>query len=274
MKLIFILFITAFVFSCVDSREPADTTQSTGTTEPGETAETTETTDNSNTNKTVIYENDFSANSLDDFIVVEIGVATVSISQGRLQITPGESYLNRGFVAIDLAAISSEYNPVLDANITKITWAFNASNMDGSTCGACNNTFGFKLFSHSDPSNASAYGYSFSGGGYVGNRMILSQSALAGSPHGPVNNIMIDITDGLGPLPSIGAFKITYDPNTSVWELYYEESTTTLDPMSITNMIGSSINNNFANQPLQYLILYGMNTQLTLFDNLTIAIDN
>ena len=267
MKIIFILSLTFFICSCVESTEPADTTA------PISTIDTTDTTDPSS-NKTVIYENDFSANSLDDFIVGATGVATVNIYQGKLHISPGEMYLNIGFVAIDLAAISSEYNPILDANPTKITWAFNISNIDGNTCGACNNTFSFKLFSHPDPVNGSAYGYSFSGGGFVGNRMTLNQTALANSSFGPVNNIMIDITDGLGPLPSIGAFKITYDPNTGVWELYYEESTTTLDPMSITNMIGSSINNNFANQPLPYLIFSGMNTRQTFFDNLTITIDN
>lgn len=248
MKSIYILLLAAFLSSCGSDN------------------------DNSN-NKVVIYENDFSINSLSDFVVGEIGISTVNISQGKLQINPGEGYLNRGFVVLDLTTISSEYTANLGDNTAKITWAFNVSNIDGSVCGACNNKFGFYLYSFPDPSDGTAYGYSLTGGGYVGNRMLVSQQASANSQFGPINNVMIDIADGLSPLPSIGAFKITYDPNTSVWELYYEESSIIIDPMNITNMIGSATNNNFSNVPLPYLILSGMNTQNTFFDNITVMLE-
>ncbi len=224
-------------------------------------------------NKVIIYENDFSSDSLNDFVVGEIGVATVNIELGKLQINPGTGYLNRGFVALDLAAISSNYMANLDDNTAKITWAFNVSNIDGTVCSSCNNTFGFYLYSFPDPSEGTAYGYSLTGGGYVGDRMLMDQRASTNSPFGPVSNTMIDITDGLGTLPSIGAFKITYDPNTGGWELYYEESIAIMNPMEITNMVGTATNNNFSNTPLPYLILSGTNTASTFFDNLTVMLE-
>ncbi len=176
-------------------------------------------------------------------------------------------------MALDLAAISSNYIANLDDNTAKITWAFNVSNIDGTVCGSCNNTFGFYLYSAPDPSEGTAYGYSLTGGGYTGNRMLINQKASANSPFGSVFNIMIDITNGLGTLPSIGAFKITYDPNTGSWELYYEESVAIMNPMDITNMVGSTTNNDFSNTPLPYLILSGTDTASTFFDNLTVMLE-
>lgn len=228
---------------------------------------------NTNYSEVIIYENDFSNNSLSDFIIGEIGDATVSISQEKLQINPGEGYLNRGFVALDLNAISTEYKSRLDDNLAKITWAFNVSNVDGTVCGACNNLFGFYIYSFPDIHGNTAFGYRFTGGGYVGNRMLFSQNASASSLYGPVFNILIDITNGLGPMPTIGAFKITYDHHSSIWELYYEESLIEIDPMTITNMIGSIMDNSFSNEQLPYIMLSSENTSSTYFDNLTIMLE-
>jgi len=223
--------------------------------------------------KSLIYSNDFSSVSLNDFVVGEIGSATVNVSQGKLQISPGEGYLNRGFVALNMPAISAEYKARLADNAAKIIWSFNVSNIDGSVCGTCNNLFGVNIFSFPDTAEGSAFGYAFNGGGYVGNRMLMTQHALANSKFGPVYNVMIDITNGLAPLPSIAAIKIIYDPGTNLWELYYDVSDTVIDPMSVSNMIGSATNNGFSDEQLPYLILSGQNAQKTFFDNLSVILE-
>lgn len=224
-------------------------------------------------NTILIYQNNFSQNSLDDFIVGETGNSRVSIVNGQLRIDSGEGFLNRGYVALNLAKISSEYFPNLIDNQAKIMWSFNASNSDGEICGACNNLFFFKLFSDPDPSAASAFGYSLIGGGFVGSRIFLVQEAYAASIHGAVNSTIIDINDGLETLPTIGAFKLTYEPHTSKWELYYEEGLSPADPMKINKLLGANINSGFVTEPLSYLILGGYNTSGAFFDNLTVKLD-
>lgn len=220
-----------------------------------------------------IYSNDFSNSSLDDFIIGEKGSAKVSIENGQLRINPGTGYLNRGYVALNLPSISSDYSSRLSDNIAKVVFTFNLSNADSQVCGACNNLFDIKLFSHPDTHEPTAFGYSLSGGGYVGDRMFLARSALARSPYGPVNEIMSDISNGLSTLPSIGAFKLTYDPVTSLWELYFDHSIEAIDPTTLTNLIGTFSNEGFVDEPLPYLILGSESGDSAFFDNLTIAFE-
>lgn len=224
-------------------------------------------------NTVLIYVNDFSHNTLSGFLVGEQGNAQVSIDQGQLRIDPGEGYLNRGYVALDLSRVSPEYSVHLTDNPTKVIWTFNVSNIDGTTCGACNNLFEFNIFSDPDPSAPTGFGYRLIGGGYGGSRVMLLQSALAFSPFGSVNNSIMDITDGLETLPTVGAFKLVYDPSTSLWELYYEESTVPLDPKEINTLVGSGINVGFESEQLPYLILGSYNTGTAFFDNLSIALE-
>ena len=224
-------------------------------------------------NNTIVYENDFSSSSLNDFIIGEVGVATVQINAEKLQINPGSGYLNRGYVAINLADISSTYSSAFASNNAKITWSFNVSNIDLDVCGSCNNLFFMNLFSEPDPSSPTAFGYSLMGGGYVGNRMLLLQSALAHSTHGPVYVEMIDVTDGLAPQPSNGAFKLVYYSDTNLWELYFSQATSVLDPRQITTLVGSSVNSGFVNEQLPYLILGSQSGDSAIFDNLTVTVE-
>ena len=222
--------------------------------------------------KVMIYSNDFSSPALNDFIVGEIGSGKVAIDQGQLHLEPGEGYLNRAFAALNLANLSGHYQSRLNDFPGKIIWAFNVSNVNGLVCGACNNLFMFNVYSSSDPSAPTGYGYNFSGGGFVGDRMMMRQLASANSPFGPVSEIMIDITNGLGNLPSIGAFKIIFDPSTSEWSLYYEVSNTVIDPLTITTLVGTSIQSGFTSELLPYLILGGQETASTYFDNLSVIL--
>lgn len=222
----------------------------------------------------IIYHNDFSDSSLCNLIIGERGTATVNVEQGQLVIKPGEGYKNRGFIAIDLSVIPNKYNSRLDNNTKKITWAFNVSNKDGSVCGSCNNLFSVSLYGFPDTDDGPIYGYTFQGGGFLGNRMVLSKHSAGTSTFGSIFDILIDITNGLDTLPVIGAIKITYDPSFGSWELYYEESTSAINPLTITNLIGTAINNDFSNEPLPYLILSGKNTAATYFDNLTIRFED
>ena len=221
----------------------------------------------------IIYENDFSQNTLNEFVVGEEGSAKVSVDQGQLRIEPGENFYNRGYVALNLPTLSTDYFPKLIDNQAKVIWSFNISNIDGTVCGACNNSFVFSLFSKPDPSDSTAFGYRLVGGGFVGSRVMLVQSALASSIFGPVGNTIVDISDGLEPLPTIGAFKLVYEPSTSLWELYYEESTNPPDPKSISNLVGTGINSGFVSEQLSYLIMGSYNTRSAFFDNLTVMLE-
>jgi len=210
----------------------------------------------------LIYQNDFSNNSLADFIVGQVGTALVSVDLGQLKITPGEGYLNRGYVALDLAAVSTEYPTVLSSSAAKVILAFNISNVDGTVCGACNNLFQFGLYSDPDSSAPGSFGYLVRGGGYVGSRVIFNQGATT----------IVDLADGPETLPIIGAFRIEYDPVTSQWDLYYEESTAVLDPMAITTLVGSGVNNGYTSVTLPYLIMASYNTDSAYFDNLSVML--
>ena len=218
----------------------------------------------------IIYHNDFSdgSNSLDDFTVGELGIAEVLVENGQLRINPGKNYLNRGFVALNAPHVNSAYNAVLTSNTGMITWAFNISNLDG----ASNNVVGFHLFSTSDPSNSSGYGYSFLGGGLVGDRMRFSRSALTNSPFGSIFEPMIDTTNGLSTLPQIGAFRLTFEPIAGEWNLYFEQSTSVIDPLTVDTLIGTSINTGFAHENLPFVIFNSHTSGSAFIDNFTITV--
>lgn len=216
-------------------------------------------------NKVIIYENDFSVNSLTDFIVGEVGSALVSIQGGQLKIAPGEGYLNRGYATLDLSAISADY-PTLFSDASRIIWAFNVSNIDGAVCGSCNNMYQFYLSGVTDTKSPGGFGYALRGGGFVGSRVMFS-------PYGVLSSTIVDLADGPETQPIIGAFRIEYDSTTNQWDLYFEESTSVLDPMMITTLAGSGVNTDFVNVSLPYLIMGSENTNSAYFDNLTVLVE-
>jgi K319L-like, PKD domain len=219
-------------------------------------------------NTGLIYVNNFSQNTLSDFLVGEEGSAQISIDQNQLRIDPGEGYLNRGYVALDLP----KYSAGSIGNPSKIVWAFNVSNIDGTTCGACNNKFGFYLFSDPDPYAPEAFGYALEGGGVGWSKMYFRQQTNLSS-FGSFLNTIFEVDDGLENLPTIGTFKLTYETNTGLWELYYEESLTPFDPKKISTLVGSGINTEFALDKLPYLILFSENTSSSFFDNLSVMFE-
>ena len=142
----------------------------------------------------VLYSNNFDTpTSLDGLTIGQFGSANVILDGGRLRIDPGQGFLNRGFAALNTSAIPG-YNSVLSSNPAVLIWAFNVSNSDG----GLNNAFEFGIFSSPDSHDSTGFGYKVRGGIYVGNRMLLNQSALAFSPFGPVSKTIVDTPNGLG----------------------------------------------------------------------------
>lgn len=222
--------------------------------------------------QTVVYSNNFSGDTLNDFIVTQKGSAQISIEDGRLRIDPGEGYLNRGIIALDMNDFTDVYQSVLSENIGKILYAFNVSNIDGSSCGGCNNSFSLNLFSRPDMHDPSAFGYTLSGGGYVGEEIRFARHALAGSKYGPVIDDLIIENNGLRNAPQIGAFRLEYTPEVGSWVLYFESSTEMLDPLSIEQKVGQANDSEFAGDALPYVILSSENTGTTFFDNFSVSI--
>lgn len=219
-------------------------------------------------NATIIYFNDFSDNSLSDFIVRERGTGKLLVENGQLRINPGRNYLNSAGIVLDAAAKLTNYNSQLSGNIGLITWAFNISNMDGKF----NNNFKFIISSQSKLSEPTTFGYSFQGGGYVADRMMFSRIAYALSPYQSVSETIFDTRYGLPVLPKMGAIKITFNPVNNEWKLYYEVATKKLDPVLIKKLIGTGINKGFVTQNLPYFILSSSTTGAAFFDNFTVLI--
>lgn len=217
----------------------------------------------------VVYSNDFNQpDSLNNLIIGEIGTAKVITDQNQLRINPGFGYLNRGFIVINLADISSFYKYRLAENTGIVTWSFNVSNVDGDF----NNLFQVSIFSKPDPSDAQGFGYVFTGGGYVQNRFILSRQALAFSPFGPVDVPLVDEVNGLGTLPMRGAIKITYNPANHEWHLYFEQASEYPNPTRISTLIGKAVDATFTTESLPYLIFTSEYTGSAFFDNITVSI--
>ena len=83
---------------------------------------------------------------------------------------------------------------------------------------------------------------------------------------------LIDITNGLGPLPNKGSFKITYNPATNEWVLFGKASSYYVDPESVDTFLGSAIDGTYTNWNTPYMGLGGKGTGVNYFDNVTVAI--
>ncbi len=216
----------------------------------------------------VIYSNDFSTETIEDFTILEEGTGKVVLDNGQLRINPGDTYLNRASISLDTSKLLTGYMSQLSLNQGIITWAFNVSNFDGQY----NNTFSFLISNKSSLSELGNFYYSFQGGGFVESRMMLRRSADYRSPFGNVSEDMIDIINGLGILPQVGAIKITFNQTTNEWKLYYEVSDVKLNPVFITTLVGSAINTGFVNENLPYFIFSSNGTGATFYDNFTVLL--
>jgi hypothetical protein len=216
----------------------------------------------------ILYQNDFATNAaLNSLTVIQYGSSHVFIDQGQLRMDPGPlSGSNRSSVSVDLTAVAPAYRARLVDNPGKIIWSFNASNIDAAVCGACNNQFGMHIINTPDPENILPYGYSVEGGGFVGNRVFFFKWPFAEQK--------IELVDGLATLPQMGAFKLVFDPQTLIWELYFEAGTAQIDPATITHLVGTWTDdaNGMIYSLLPYLTLKAKLPQTTYFDNLRVVL--
>jgi len=220
-------------------------------------------------NGDLLYSNNFnSSSSLDSFTIGQVGSGSVGLNNGQLTINPGGGYLNRAYAALILSAIPS-LNAVLSSNSVMIVIAFNVSNSDGGP--NQNNLFQFGIYSSPDPANSTSYGYKLGAGGYVGDQMYFTRSASSQSPFGPVSETFILVYNGLSTLPQVGAVKIAFEPKTGQWRLYFEQHNSAVDPLSITNLVGSGVNSGFASNALPYITFESENYGSVFIDNLSIS---
>jgi len=221
---------------------------------------------------TLIYSNEFEQMSITDFTVTENGTAQVYLFDGQLRIDPGEnSFLDNGFISLDLATLAPIYSSILNNNISSIIWSFNASNINGPVCGVCNNGFDFVLSSEPTYNGSTLFGYALGAGSMVGDRMVFWQVARWASIFGVQTINMMDINDGLSNMPIKGAFKMIFDPSTSEWQLFFEQDLIAPDTQSLTTLVATSINNAYTSEDLRYLVFNSIYTGSSYFDNLTIS---
>jgi hypothetical protein len=236
--------------------------------------------------QTPLYFNDFaSPESLQDFTIIGESFAnysppplhTVSVDNGQVRITSdvfwpnsypnppvlsGLAQLMKGY-----ADLGPGFTSIFSQNAGIISWAFNVANQNGSA----NNEFQFILGStHQDPTGSIApKGYLFWGGGGVGNRMVLARFDAGTGGH---QSEIIDIEEGLGPMPQMGSFRITFDPLTSEWKLFGVMDSSFENPMVVSTLLGSGVDASYANIPLPYFGFGGRDSGVDIFDNVSIVI--
>ncbi|HEX4348799.1 MAG TPA: hypothetical protein VH251_00355, partial [Verrucomicrobiae bacterium] len=200
---------------------------------------------------------------------------SVSVQNGQVQIASsaywpngsnnppvllGSALLMRGN-----AGFGSGFNNVLSQNQNVIEWAFNVANQDGSF----NNEFNFILASTSaDALSTAAQGYEITGGGLVGNRMVLS--TFNEGADGP-QNAVLDMANGLGTLPQMGSFMVTFNPATDQWKLFGTLGGAFVDPAQVSHLLGEGTDATYANTSLPYFGFGGGTTGLDIFDNVSVS---
>lgn len=236
-----------------------------------------------------VYQNTFDApSSLDDFTIygatfpnyTSSPLHSVSIDAGQLRIDtdyyqpngPGTppTFLGRALLSMDTSsAFAPGYESVLSQNSGLISWSFDVSNQNG----GFNNHFSCVLASTKANPYSSvggfAQGYAFSGGGMVGNRMVIRRFDYG---MGGGGEMLVDITDGLGTLPDKGSIRITFNPATSEWSLYGEIGVEYTDPSQVDNLLGTAIDDTYTNVETKYFGLTGRTTGTNYFDNLTVDV--
>ena len=235
---------------------------------------------------TTMYQNTFDApGNLDDFTVYGEEFAgytppplhSVSIDTGQLRIdtdylrpngpNTNPTLTGRSFLAIDTSTtFNPGYHTTLSQNNGLISWSFNVSNQDA----IFNNSFSCVLASTmADPFDINADGYSFNAGGMGGNRMVIKRFDYGLDGGG---EILIDITDGLAPLPEKGSFNITFNPATTEWSLYGETGPEYTDPTRVASRLGTAIDDTYTGVETKFFGLLGGATGTDYFDNMTVDV--
>ena len=217
--------------------------------------------------ETTVYFNDFNsgAASLNGLTIVnESSSSSVGVVSGQLSINP--IGLPNSFVVANTASFAAPYSSILKNNPGTVTWAFNVSNQDGSL----NNGFFFSLASSSiDPTVYTSSSYLLFGGAFVGNRMEFNGVGV-GFPS--VLLFEIPSSDGLGPLPSKGSFRITYEPSTDLWSVFGQVGSDYVDPTTVTKLLGSVVDSTYTSVPLSYMAWGGQDTGSDFFDNISVTV--
>lgn len=187
--------------------------------------------------------------------------SSVGVDAGQLRIDPVAIW--NTYVMANTASFAAPYSPILKNNPSTVTWAFNVSNQDSGPY--LNNGFFFCFGSYlPDPTGYGGFCYRLDGGGLVGNRMLLTRNGIT----------IVDIPSaaGLGPLPSKGSFRITYEPSTDLWSVFGQVGLDYVDPTTVTNLLGSVVDTSFTGIPLSYIIFGGGNNGTDLFDNVSVSV--
>jgi hypothetical protein len=202
---------------------------------------------------------------------------TVNVSGGQLVIQttsfnpngPGVPPSLSGSATLSLKSaltFGPGYHSVLSQNSAPVAWSFNVANQDG----AFNNDFFFVLASTlPNPYDIGAHGYYFKGGGMVGNRMGLWRFDLG---LGGGQSVLIDVIDGLAPLPQQGSFRITYNPANNQWNLFGAMDTSYQDPTQVGALLGAATDGTYTGQSAPYLALGGNSTGTDYFDNVVVQV--
>jgi hypothetical protein len=215
---------------------------------------------------TVFSDNfDSGATSLNGLSIVdETGSSSVSVDSGQLRIDSSGS--ESTYVVANTTSFAAPYSSILKNNPGTVTWAFNVSNQDGDL----NNGFFFSLASDStDPLVYTSSSYLFFGGVFVGNAMEFDG---VGSEFPSFYLLEIPSADGLGPLPSKGSFRITYEPSTDLWSVYGEVGPDYVDPTTVTTLLGSVVDSTYTSASLPYMAFGGQDTGSDFFDNISITV--
>jgi hypothetical protein len=223
-----------------------------------------------------VYSNNFDNGvaALADFEFGNVGSSTsifdINVVDGQLSISPGAALPSGAYASVNNASFLAPYSSVLSNNTGLVSWSFNVSNEDGDF----NNSFAFALASSApDARIYTSSSYVFQGGGMVGNRMALFRQ-IGPELGGPSFTPIIDITSGLGVLPSVGSFRITYDPSSHLWSLYGLMSNLEADPIQVENLLGQVFDNYLTDIPLEYMSMIAMTTGTAYFDNVTVAVES
>jgi hypothetical protein len=216
----------------------------------------------------IVYQNDFtSAASLAGFTVFGEGSHQESVQNGELVINSQNSFpAGRASLMLDSTSFGEPFKTTLSLNAGLVTWAFNVANQDG----AFNNNFEFVLGSTvANPYQIPAHGYAIRGGGGVGNLLSLTRFNFG---LGGGQQQLITITDGLAPLPQRGSFRVTFNPASSEWAFYAVFGPSFVEPMLVTNLLGTVIDSTYTTVPTPYQGPGGGTTGRDYFDNISVQV--
>lgn len=220
---------------------------------------------------TVYYNNfDSGAASLNGLTIVDQSLgppwSSVGVDAGQLRIDPVGPW--NTFVVANTTSFGAPYSPILKNNPGTVTWAFNVSNQDSESY--LNNGFFFSLGSDSmNPTGSPGSSYLLFGGAFVGNRMEFNG---VGTEFPSVVLFEIPSDEGLGPLPSKGSFRITYEPSTDLWSVFGEVGSDYVDPTTVTHLLGSVVDSTYTSVSLSYMAFGGQYYGSDFFDNVSVSV--